>query len=249
MTPPQKPGQDDSGEQPDGQEGHEALAEQENQQQVEQPEGHEGEATPAGQDDQQEAEQSEGQAAAAEQVDQQEAGQSEGHAAAAEQENQQEAGQEEADQAAEADGTPAKKKRTGLIIGIAAAVLVVAGGAAAGYAYFAAGSAQSVAEDYAALSTRETQDPRSVTAENYRAFVCQQAMPQIEQMQQQKEEFLKVARPQDLELLKQVQTSVKSVQENGDSGNVALESTMPGQPPQPSNLKLTKEDGDWKLCA
>ncbi|CAM03720.1 hypothetical protein A8924_4839 [Saccharopolyspora erythraea NRRL 2338] len=163
--------------------------------------------------------------------------------------DQQGTDQHEADQAGEADAVPAGKRKTGLVVGIAAAVLVLAGGAAAGYVYLWGASAQSVAEDYAALATQETQDPRSVTAESYRPFVCSQVMPAIEQLQQEKNEFLKVAQPQDLEQLRAVKTSVKSVQENGDSGTAALESTIPGQPPQSTNLKLTKEDGDWKLCA
>ncbi|MEV0699607.1 hypothetical protein AB0I53_17055 [Saccharopolyspora sp. NPDC050389] len=153
------------------------------------------------------------------------------------------------EQPGESDATPAGgKRRTGLIVGVAAAVVVLAGGAGVGFMLVGGGSAQSAAEDYVALSMKETQDPRSVTADDYRPIVCKQAMPQIEQLQQVKEEFLKTAKPEDLEQLKTVQVSVKSVQENGDSGSATVESTFPGQPPQSSELKLVKEDGDWRLC-
>lgn len=153
------------------------------------------------------------------------------------------------EQPEESDATPAAgKKKTGLILGVAAAVVVLAGGGGVGLMVFGGGSAQSAAEDYVALSMKETKDPRSVTADDYRPIVCEQAMPQIEQLQQVKEEFLKTAKPADLEQLKAVQVSVKSVQDNGDSGSATVESAFPGQPPESSDLKLVKENGDWKLC-
>lgn len=142
-----------------------------------------------------------------------------------------------------------KKKKTGLIIGVAAAaVLVLAAAGVGAYLLFAGPSAQKVAENYAAVSNQETQDPASVKVDDYRSLVCSKAMPQIEQIQKQKEAFLKQAKPQDLELLKKVKTSVKNVQADGDKGKVVLEQTVPGQPPQQLNLSLIKEDG-WKLCA
>lgn len=156
----------------------------------------------------------------------------------------------EASAATESGEEPAKKKsKVGVIVAVAASVLVIAVVAVGAFWLFSGGSAQSTAEDYAALSTKETQDPRSVKADDYRAVVCNSAMPQIEELQKQKEEFLKVAKPQDLEMLKQVKTTVKSVQENGDTGTATMESTVPGQQPQAAELKLVKEDGDWKLCA
>ncbi|MEV4648899.1 hypothetical protein [Saccharopolyspora sp. NPDC049357] len=156
----------------------------------------------------------------------------------------------EASAATESGEEPAKKKsKVGMIVAVAASVLVIAVVAAGAFWLFSGGSAQSTAEDYAALSTKETQDPRSVKADDYRAVVCNSAMPQIEELQKQKAEFLKVAKPQDLEMLKQVKTTVKSVQENGDTGTATMESTVPGQQPQAAELKLVKEDGDWKLCA
>ncbi|QUH02219.1 hypothetical protein HUO13_16715 [Saccharopolyspora erythraea] len=234
MTPaPQEPGRSSSDE-PDNSGGPDNSGELSDNQAA----GSEEHATPAESEKLQEADQ--------QAVDQQDADE---QAADQQEADEQAVDQQAAGQAGEAEAVPAKKRKTGLVVGIAAAVLVIAGGAAAGYVYLWGASAQSVAEDYAALTTQETQDPRSVTAESYRPFVCSQAMPQIEQLQQEKGEFLKVARPQDLEQLKTVKTSVKSVQESGDSGTVALESTIPGQPPQSTNLKLTKEDGDWKLCA
>jgi hypothetical protein len=156
----------------------------------------------------------------------------------------------EASAATESGEEPAKKKsKVGMIVAVAASALVIAVVAVGAFWLFSGGSAQSTAEDYAALSTKETQDPRSVKADDYRAVVCNSAMPQIEELQKQKEEFLKVAKPQDLEMLKQVKTTVKSVQENGDTGTATMESTVPGQQPQAAELKLVKEDGDWKLCA
>ncbi|MBQ0923836.1 Rv0361 family membrane protein [Saccharopolyspora endophytica] len=155
----------------------------------------------------------------------------------------------EASAATESGEEPAKKSKVGVIVAVAASVLVIAVVAVGAFWLFSGGSAQSTAEDYAALSTKETQDPRSVKADDYRAVVCNSAMPQIEELQKQKEEFLKVAKPQDLEMLKQVKTTVKSVQENGDTGTATMESTVPGQQPQAAELKLVKEDGDWKLCA
>ncbi|MEV5540980.1 hypothetical protein AB0L13_29425 [Saccharopolyspora shandongensis] len=153
------------------------------------------------------------------------------------------------EQPEESDAGPAGgKRKTGLIVGVAAAAVVLAGGAGVGFMVFGGGSAQSAAEDYVALSMKETKDPRSVTADDYRPIVCEQAMPQIEQLQQVKEEFLKTAKPEDLEQLKTVQVSVKSVQENGDSGSATVESAFPGQAPESSDLKLVKEDGNWKLC-
>lgn len=149
----------------------------------------------------------------------------------------------------EAGEQPKKKSKVGMIVAVAASVLVIAVVAVGAFWLFSGGSAQSTAEDYAALSTKETQDPRSVKADDYRAVVCNAAMPQIEELQKQKEEFLKVAKPQDLEMLKQVKTTVKGVQENGDNGTATMESTVPGQQPQTAELKLVKEDGDWKLCA
>ncbi|MEB3372163.1 Rv0361 family membrane protein [Saccharopolyspora mangrovi] len=146
-------------------------------------------------------------------------------------------------------GEQPKKNKVGVIVAVAASVLVIAVVAVGAFWLFSGGSAQSTAEDYAALSTKETQDPRSVKADDYRAVVCNAAMPQIEELQKQKEEFLKVAKPQDLEMLKQVKTTVKGVQENGDNGTATMESTVPGQQPQTAELKLVKEDGDWKLCA
>lgn len=150
---------------------------------------------------------------------------------------------------AESGEQPKKKSKVGMIVAVAASVLVIAIVAVGAFWLFSGGSAQSTAEDYAALSTKETQDPRSVKADDYRAVVCSSAMPQIEELQKQKEEFLKVAKPQDLDMLKQVKTTVKGVQENGDSGTATMESTVPGQQPQTAELKLVKEDGDWKLCA
>ncbi|TDD85198.1 hypothetical protein E1202_21765 [Saccharopolyspora karakumensis] len=155
----------------------------------------------------------------------------------------------EASAATESGEEPARKSKVGMIVAVAASALVIAVVAVGAFWLFSGSSAQSTAEDYAALSTKETQDPRSVKADDYRAVVCNSAMPQIEELQKQKEEFLKVAKPQDLEMLKQVKTTVKSVQENGDTGTATMESTVPGQPPQAADLKLVKEDGDWKLCA
>ncbi|MDI2027783.1 hypothetical protein QFW96_04145 [Saccharopolyspora sp. TS4A08] len=155
----------------------------------------------------------------------------------------------ETGESAEAGEQPKKKRKTGMIIAVAASVVVLAAVAAGAFWLFSSGSAQAAAEDYAAISTKETQDPRSVTADDYRPVVCNAAMPQIEELQKQKEEFLKVAKPQDFEMLKQVKTTVKGVQENGDSGTATMESTVPGQQPATAQLKLVKEDGDWKLCA
>lgn len=156
----------------------------------------------------------------------------------------------ETSEATESGEEPAKKKgKVGMIVAVAASALVIAVVAVGAFWLFSGGSAQSTAEDYATLSTKETQDPRSVKADDYRAVVCNSAMPQIEELQKQKEEFLKVAKPQDLEMLKQVKTTVKAVQENGDTGTATMESTVPGQQPQAAELKLVKEDGDWKLCA
>jgi uncharacterized protein HemX len=175
---------------------------------------------------------------------------SDGHPTSADADNPQGAEEPAAEKPKGSDAISAPKKRkTGLIVGIAAALVVLAVGAGVGFVFLGSGSAQSAAEDYASLSTKETQDPRSVTAEDYRPIVCSQAMPQIEQLQQQKEEFLKAAKPEDLEQLKQVRVSVAGVQENGDSGSATIQSTMPGQQPQSTDLKLVKEDGDWKLCA
>lgn len=146
-------------------------------------------------------------------------------------------------------GDAPKKKKTGLIVGIAAAaVLVLAAAGAGAYMLFSGPSAQKVAENYAEVSNRETQDPASVNVEDYKSLVCSKAMPQIEQIQKQKEAFLKQAKPQDLDMLKQVRTSVKNVQADGDKGKVTLEQTVPGQQAQELNLNLIKEDG-WKLCA
>ncbi|TDC96738.1 hypothetical protein E1161_00440 [Saccharopolyspora aridisoli] len=161
-----------------------------------------------------------------------------------------ESGEASASSGSESGEEPAKEKsKVGMIVAVAASVLVIAVVAVGAFWLFSGGSAQSTAEDYAALSTKETQDPRSVKADDYRAVVCNSAMPQIEELQKQKEEFLKVAKPQDLEMLKQVKTTVKAVQENGDTGTATMESTVPGQQPQAAELKLVKEDGDWKLCA
>ena len=156
----------------------------------------------------------------------------------------------EAAASSEAGEQPAKKKsKVGMIIAVAASVLVLAAVAVGAYLFFSAGTAQSAADDYAALSSKETQDPRSVSADDYREVVCTKAMPQIEELQKQKEEFLKVAKPQDFEQLKQVKTSVKSVQEQGETGTVQMESSGPGAPPQTAQLQLVKEDGKWKVCA
>ncbi|MFC7342853.1 hypothetical protein [Saccharopolyspora griseoalba] len=142
-----------------------------------------------------------------------------------------------------------KKKKTGLLIGaIAAGVLVLAAAGVGAYMLFAGPSAQNVAESYAEVTNRETQDPASVNVDDYKPLVCNKVMPQIEQIQKTKEAFLKQAKPQDLEMLKQVKTSVKNVQADGDKGKVVLEQTVPGQQPQQLNLSLVKEDG-WKLCA
>jgi flagellar basal body-associated protein FliL len=142
-----------------------------------------------------------------------------------------------------------KKKKTGLLVGaIAAGVLVLAAAGVGAYLLFAGPSAQNVAESYAEVTNRETQDPGSVNVGDYKPLVCNKVMPQIEQIQKTKEAFLKQAKPQDLEMLKQVKTSVKNVQADGDTGKVVLEQTVPGQQPQQLNLSLIKEDG-WKLCA
>lgn len=158
---------------------------------------------------------------------------------------------ETAEHSAEADeqaGRKKKRKRAGLIIGAAAAVVVI-GGAVGGYfLFFSSGSAEATAEHYVELSAKETQEPRSVSAEDYRPVVCQQAMPQIEQLQQQKQMFLEQANPEDLEQVKQVETNLEGVQEDGDSGTATIQTVVPGQEPQSAELDLIKEDGDWKLC-
>ncbi|SFT07688.1 hypothetical protein [Saccharopolyspora flava] len=205
--------------------------------------------------EQSESAQAEGEAKKAEQTDAAESEKSEpaeaaatsGDAGAAE--STEAAASTEAGEAAESGEQPKKKRKTGMIIAVAASLVVIAAVAVGAFWLFSGGSAQAAAEDYAALSTKETQDPRSVTADDYRAVVCNAAMPQIEELQKQKEEFLKVAKPQDFEMLKQVKTTVKGVQENGDSGTATMESTVPGQQPATAQLKLVKEDGDWKLCA
>lgn len=165
-------------------------------------------------------------------------------------EAQQGSDQPASEQPAEAGEAPtSKKKRTGLLVGVAAAVVVILGGGAGlAFAFVGGDSARSVAEEYVAVTKKETQQPRSVTAENYRPIVCKKAMPQIEKMQKQKEKFLESAPPESIEKIKKMKISVKSVQENGDSGKAAFETTFPGQPPRTSELKMIKEDGDWKLC-
>ncbi|GAB3279008.1 Rv0361 family membrane protein [Parasphingorhabdus pacifica] len=150
----------------------------------------------------------------------------------------------------QAEGKGRKSKRkVALIAGIAAALVVVLGGAGLAYAYVQANSAEAAAEKYVEIADREVQDPRSVSADDYRQVVCSKAMPQIEQVQKQKEKFLQVAKPSDLEQIKQSKTVLKGVQQDGETGTAKLETSMPGQPPQTTELKLIQEDGSWKLCA
>lgn len=144
---------------------------------------------------------------------------------------------------------PKKKRKTGVLIGVAAAlVLVIGGGIALIMTFVAGSSAQAAAEDYVKLSDKEAQQPKSVTAEDYRPLICGKAMPQIEQLQKQKQEFLKIAKPEQLEQIKKVKTSVKNVEETGDTAKATFESTAPGQGPKSSKLDLIKENGDWKIC-
>ncbi|MBE9375320.1 hypothetical protein IQ251_12780 [Saccharopolyspora sp. HNM0983] len=148
-------------------------------------------------------------------------------------------------------GEPGRKKskKPAVIIGVVAAAVIILGGAgAAAYVFLGGNSAQEAAERYVELSSRETQDPKSVHAEDYRAVVCSQAMPQIEQVQQEKDQFLQQAGPEELEQLKQVKTTLKGVEENGDTGTAKIETSMPEVEPQSVDLKLVKEEGDWKLC-
>lgn len=147
----------------------------------------------------------------------------------------------------QSEGTK-KSKKPLVIIGVVILVVLIAGAGAAAWAFLGGNSAQQAAERYVELSARETQDPKSVKADDYREVVCSKAMPQIEQVQKEKEKFLQQARPQDLEQLKQVKTTLKGVEENGDTGKATIETSMPQVPPQSVDLQLTKEDGDWKLC-
>lgn len=160
------------------------------------------------------------------------------------------AGQPEPEQPEGAGDVPApKRKRTGLVIGaVAAAVVILGGGAALIFAFTGGDSARTVAEKYVAVSTKETQRPASVTAADYRPLICGKSMPQIEQVQKQKEQFLKTAKPEQLEMIKKVRNTVKDVRTDGDSGTVTLETAAPGTPPQTAQLNLVKEGGDWKLC-
>lgn len=141
-----------------------------------------------------------------------------------------------------------KSKKPLVIVGVVVLVVVLAGAGAAAWAFLGGNSAQQAAERYVELSTRETQDPKSVKADDYREVVCSQAMPQIEQVQKEKDQFLQQASPEDLDQLKQVKTTLKGVEENGDSGKATIETSMPKVPPQSVDLKLMKEEGDWKLC-
>ncbi len=159
-------------------------------------------------------------------------------------------GRPEAEQASEAEQAPAKKRRTGLIAGVAAAavVVLVGGGVGAFFVFFGGDSAKEVAERYVAVATRETQNPRSVTAADYKPIVCRKSMPQIEKMQKRKEQVLKQVSPADMQRVKQVKTSLKKVDTKGDTGTATFETSFPGQPPQSARLQLIKEDGGWQLC-
>ena len=157
------------------------------------------------------------------------------------------AGESEAEQS-EARGKKSKRK-VALIAGIAAAVVVVLGGAGGAYAYYQSNTAEAAAEEYVELTSKEVQNPRSVTADDYRAVVCKKAMPQIEQVQKQKEKFLEVAKPQQLEQIKKSNTELKGVQRNGDTATAEIATSMPGQQPQVTKLDVIQEDGSWKLCA
>jgi hypothetical protein len=159
----------------------------------------------------------------------------------------------EASETEEAAGTEEEaappKKRKALVLSIAAAVVVLGVGGGLAYWYFWSDSAQSVAEDYVALQNKEVQDPHSVTAESYRPVVCDRAMPAINELQMQKQQFLAQATPADLGRIKQVKMTLKNVEAGGDSGRATVETTAPGQQSQTADLNLIKQNGEWRLCA
>lgn len=144
-----------------------------------------------------------------------------------------------------------KKRKTGLIVGIAAAAVIVIAGAVTGGVLFAKGafaSADSVAKEYVAVATQELHDPRSVTPDDYRPYVCDKAMTQIEKLQKQKEQYLKNAKPEQLDEMKKMKNSVANVQENGDKAEATIVQNAPGQQPQKAKMPLVKDGMSWKIC-
>jgi ketosteroid isomerase-like protein len=140
---------------------------------------------------------------------------------------------------------PPKKSRTGLVIGVIAGVVVLAGGAIAAFLVFSGGGAKSAAEEYAAaVSARDESKYMSMLCPEIRSEV-QKSLDAATKDPRAKEELEKIKQNS------KTNVSVKNVTESGDSADVIfhIDGNLGDQKVNQDVTYTFKKSGDaWQLC-
>ncbi|QGK69787.1 hypothetical protein GIY23_09880 [Allosaccharopolyspora coralli] len=148
------------------------------------------------------------------------------------------------------DGPP-KKKKTGLVVGLAAGGVVLLGGLVLGGYFLFSGGPKPVAEDYLALLTQQVRDGRFVSEQEFAPIVCERELdrmrPQLDpKVQKAARESLPEAQKRQMA---NAEFTIREVRRDGDQAFVPLRVTTPDEPPDDTlELYLNTEDGDWKVC-
>lgn len=148
------------------------------------------------------------------------------------------------------DGPP-KKKKTGLVVGLAVGGVVLLGGLVLGGYFLFSGGPRPVAEDYVALITEQVRDGRFISEQEFQPIVCERELDRMRP--QLNPEAQKAARERLPEAQKRQMANadftIREVRREGDEAFVPLRITAPDEPPDDSlELYLNTEDGDWKIC-
>ncbi|SDM20280.1 Rv0361 family membrane protein [Allokutzneria albata] len=155
-------------------------------------------------------------------------------------------------------GTPpgSPKKRTGLIIGIIVAVVVLVGGGIGAYFLFSGSSPDAIAQRAAQLMTESFgKNVTEYPIEQFREGLCAKDMEvlqsSLEKEQKRQQTNTRTTTPRST-TASTARFVVKEVKVEGESGKAVIERTLSREgsedKKQDYTYDLLTENGDWKIC-
>ena len=155
-------------------------------------------------------------------------------------------------------GTPpgGPKKRTGLIIGIIVAVVVLIGGGIGAYFLFSGSSPDSIAQRAAQLMSESYgKDVTEYPIDQFREGLCvkdiEALQKRVDSEKKRKETNTRTTTPRS-STATTAKFVVKEVKAEGETGKVTFERTLSRtgseDKKQDFTYDLVTEDGDWKIC-